>query len=284
VWSGYQLQFSGQRPHAWQEDLAADLRRALAALDIQATETLAGQYATTDPGSFDVENRLFTNPGNSIPGHLQGLSFERRPQLPPSPAPINTVGGHLHYYRYQPADHWSWWAPDQLLATWSRVPRQVSDDGTSGRPAWLAMRAAAEAGRVTVLGSLPGGDAPFGLRLVMHATRTGRRSAAAISERLVDGVVAAFHAREPRPEAAASFAATLTAKAPAILAAEVIRLVMSDGPGPMFMTSPLGWNGRTTRLNPADERCHAGSVTVRRDARGPVAEISGELLTLKPTG
>ncbi len=61
AWSGYPLQFAGQRRFRWQDQMAADLRAALAGLRIAAGDVLAGEYLSTDPARCDVENRLFTN-------------------------------------------------------------------------------------------------------------------------------------------------------------------------------------------------------------------------------
>jgi hypothetical protein len=73
AWSGYPLQFGGQRRFAWQDEMAADLRQALAGLPITPGTVLAGTYASTDPARCDVENRLFTNLGGaSFPKSLAG--------------------------------------------------------------------------------------------------------------------------------------------------------------------------------------------------------------------
>jgi len=53
------------RRHGWQDKLAAELGRALAAMSFRAGESLADTYATTDAGACDAENRLFTTPGAS---------------------------------------------------------------------------------------------------------------------------------------------------------------------------------------------------------------------------
>lgn len=61
AWSGYPLQFAGQRRFTWQDQMAAELRAGLADLQIAPSEVLAGTYVTTDAARCDPENRLFTN-------------------------------------------------------------------------------------------------------------------------------------------------------------------------------------------------------------------------------
>jgi hypothetical protein len=278
LWAGYQLQFAGQRRQPWQEDLAVDLAAAIGALALTPEEPLAGEYATTDTHQCDVENRLFTNPGTKVTGQPQAIMFERSPEPPPAPpVPIALMDRHLHHYRYRPSDRWHWWEPDELLARWNRFPRHLADDG-SALPTWLAMRLAAAQGGITVRAPEFVAGTVFGLRVVVHATPAGPRSAAAVSEPLIDGVVSAFHGRDVRPEVVTVLADRVTAKAPWVSHREVEEFVKTDGPGPLFTPSALTRSGG---FSPADELCYAGAVTIRRDARGPVPEISGELFTLR---
>jgi hypothetical protein len=156
------------------------------------------------------------------------------------------------------------------------VPRVLAADG-SARPAWLAMRLAAKQG-LKVVATAHEPTTGFGLRITMHSTRAGPRSAAAASERLVDGVIPAFHSRDIRPRVASLVADRVAAKAPWMSRDEVELLLGTDGPGPLFPWTPLtltGW------FNPADDRCHAGAVVIRDDAKGSVPEISGELFSLR---
>ena len=44
AWSGYPLQFGGQRRFGWQDQMAADLRAALARLAVAVGDVLAGEY------------------------------------------------------------------------------------------------------------------------------------------------------------------------------------------------------------------------------------------------
>jgi hypothetical protein len=281
LWAGYQLQFAGMRAQSWQDDLAVELRAALHTLAPDQVGCLRGTYATTDSAACDVENRLFTNPGDAIPRRFRSILFERSPSPPPEPpAPTNRVAGQLHYYRYDLGDGWRCWEPDKLLATWNRVPRLLADDG-SARPAWLAMKSAVDRGLVAATGLL-GSTQDFGVRLVMHATRNGPRSAPAISEPLIDGVIAAFHAADPRLEVAAILAARLGAQMPDPSEADIERFVRTDGPGPLFTGSPFRLGGAVVHLSPDDERCVAGHVSIQQNAHGRYPEISGELFAVNP--
>ena len=185
--------------------MAADLRTALAELAVMAGETLAGTYLSTDEARCDAENRLFTNPGAAaFPKGIGAIRFERGVGPPPRPpVRVSSVDGHLYYYRYRPGGVWEWWEPDVVLARWRRVPRRLPDDG-SCRPVWLAMKRAAAAGKIDVFASDLDDISPFGVRLVVHATGRGPRSAAAVSETLIDGTVAAFHAGAGNPAAVAA--------------------------------------------------------------------------------
>lgn len=174
AWSGYPLQFAGDRRFGWQDEMATELRDALAGLTVSPSDVLSGTYLSTNESRCDVENRLFTNPGTStFPKTVRAIRFERGLGPPPEPpTPISRVDGQLHYYRYCLDGMWQWWEPVAVLARWYRVTRRVADDG-SCRPVWLAMKLAAAAGQVEVLArrrmtrcrsacgspcTLPGGD------------------------------------------------------------------------------------------------------------------------------
>jgi hypothetical protein len=66
-------------------------------------------------------------------------------------------------------------------------------------------------------------------------------------------------------------------------ARDIEALVAMNSPGPLFATSPFVAKGPYVRINPSDEHCYAGDVTIRPDAQGRFPEISGELFTLRRT-
>lgn len=281
AWSGYPLQFAGQRRFRWQDQMAADLHAALAQLAVMPGETLAGTYLSTDQAPCDAENRLFTNPGAAgFPQGILSIRFEKGAGPPPlAPVPVASVDGHFYYIRYRPGGSWQWWEPGATLARWSRVPRHFPDDG-SCRPVWLAMKQAAAAGAIDVLASGPVDTGPVGVRLVVHATGRGPRSAPAISETLIDGTVAAFH-RGARD--AGTVAAALAGRMPRVPLADLEKFAGMNSPGPFFSAPLFIVRGSYVQLNPCDERCHAGEVMIRPDARGSCPEISGELFTVRRT-
>jgi len=299
AWSGYPLQFAGQRRFGWQDEMAADLRDALAGLTVSPGDVLSGTYLSTDEPRCDVENRLFTNPGTAVfPKAVPSIRFERGLGPPPEPpTPVSRVDGQLHYYRYclcpdqSDTPHgpefgithlsgmWQWWEPAVLLARWHRVTRNVADDG-SCRPVWLAMKQAAAAGRVEVFGPAPDHAAPFGLRITVHPTARGPRRAVAISESLVDGIIAAFHAGAGAAGAAAA-AAVLAPRLPGTTEIEIAALAAMSSPGPLFAGSPLVIKASYVQISPCDERCVAGQVAIGPPAEGPFMQISGELFTLR---
>ena len=184
--------------------------------------------------------------------------------------------------RYRLGGMWQWWEPAMPLARWHRVTRRVADDG-SCRPVWLAMKQAAAAGQVEVLGPAPDDAAPFGLRITVHATARGPRRAVAISESLVDGIIAAFHAGASTADAAAT-ATALAPRLPGMTEAEIAALAATQSPGPLFGASPFVIKGSYVQISPCDERCQAGQVTIVPGAEGPFMQISGELFTLRRRG
>jgi hypothetical protein len=277
VWSGYPLQFEGQRRFRWwQDSVAADLRAALAEITMAPGEVLAGTYMSTDTVRCDAENRLFTNPGTSLFPKVTGLRFEWIPGPPPEPpAPVSKVEGNLYYYRYRPGGSWEWWQPATVLASWRHVPVVTLSAGNA-RSAWLAMKRAGAAGQISTFTSAAlDNDAPFGIRITVHATRRGPRRVLAISESLIDGTVAAFHAGASN---GADIAALL---APPLESShvELEKLAAMSVPGPFFRTSPF--SGRNASISPSDDRCYVGEVEIRHDPRGMGTEVSGELFTLR---
>lgn len=280
AWSGYPLQFEGQRQFKWQDQMAADLKAAFAELAIAPGQALAGVYKSTDEARCDTENRLFTNPGTSnFPQGITAIRFERGIGPPPDPPePITRANGHLYYYRYRAGGAWEWWEPGDVLARWHRVPRRLAEDG-SAKPTWLTMKYAAAKGKVAVSPGTMSNTTPFGIQIVVHATARGPRSALAISENLVDGIVAAFHAMPIDP---ATVAAGLGRRIMTVPPRDLKALLAHDC-GPIFASSPFVVRGSHVQISPSDERCYAGEIEIRPDGRGRLGELSGELFTLRRT-
>ncbi len=263
--------------------MAAELRQAMNRLPAGPGAVLAGRYLSTDQARCDVENRLFTNLGaSSFPKGLAAIRFERGTgPLPPSPVPVAAVAGHRYYYSYRLGGTWRSWECAEMVARWRRVTRRAADDG-SCRPVWLAMKMAAAAGQVEVLAPELAPAAEFGVRVVVHATPRGPRHAAAVSETVIDGVIAAFHAGLGRG-AAAAVAAALAPRFPAVAKSELEDLVAGSLPGPLFTSPAFVVRGNYVQISSCDERCQAGEVTICPDADGPYPQISGELYALRPT-
>ena len=279
AWSGYPLQFAGERRFPWQDEMAGELKAALATSKFSTGDCLAGTFMTTDPAICDVENRLFTNPGaTTFPKLIGSIRFERGVgQVPDSPVAISAVGGHVYYYRYRWNGGFEWWEPDEVLARWERVPRPLPGDG-SCRPVWVALRQAAAKGDVEILGTPPSDTAPLGVRIKVHAARNGPRSAPVISETFVDGVLAAFHEPPASPQIVAE---ALAPRLGGIAADELEQLLGLRWPGILFAGSAFVQTGNFIQISPCDERCQAGEVSITADSAGSHVEISGEILTLR---
>jgi hypothetical protein len=72
---------------------------------------------------------------------------------------------------------------------------------------------------------------------------------------------------------------------PVISQTELEELVAADPPRPLSSASPFIVKGTYIQISPCDERCYAGDVEIRPDARGRRVELSGELFALRrPTG
>jgi hypothetical protein len=277
LWSGYRVQFGGMERHDWQTVLKAELKEALFRLAIPVGTPFTGYYTSTEPRIADLENTLFTNMRESMPSAVTSLRFERLTAAPPeSPVPIDLIGGHLHYYRYEVGGQWATWEPFQILARWDRLPRRLAANG-SARPAWFALREANASGLVELSGVALEPGANFGLRLTVHATKIGPRNAISYSEELVDGIIAAFHDdhySEP-------LLAGLRPKFPGISDEELLRALNSPA-GPLFTTPAITTKGGYVQISPADERCAVGALTIRQDSARQWPELSGELFTVRP--
>jgi hypothetical protein len=283
AWSGYPLQFGGQRRFAWQDAMATELREELSRLPAGPGAVLAGRYLSTDQARCDVENRLFTNPGAAgFPKGLAAIRFERGAgPLPLPPVPVARITGHLHYYGYRLGGAWRSWEPARLLARWQRVTRRAADDG-SCRPVWLAMKAAAATGQVEVLTPGLPVSAEFGVRVVIHATSRGPRQAAAVSETVVDDIIAAFHAGLGHGPAASAAAAALASRLPGMTVPELEAFVAGSVPGPLFPSPAFVVKGTYVQISPCDDRCQVGEVAIQADADGQYPQISGELFAVRP--
>jgi hypothetical protein len=65
---------------------------------------------------------------------------------------------------------------------------------------------------------------------------------------------------------------------------EIAALAAMHSPGPLFAASVLAIKGSYVQMNPGDQRCQAGQVTIGPGAEGPFMQISGELFTLRRKG
>lgn len=278
VWSGYRVQFGGFEKHDWQKVLKADLRQIFTGMRTAVGTPFAGYYDTTNPAVSDTENSLFTNLRESLPKGVVRLRFEHGTGAPPQPpVPIDLVGGHLHYYRYEFGGQWTAWEPDQVLARWERAPRRLAGDG-SARPAWYALRDANANGLVSVLAPALDARSNFGIRLTVHATKSGPRNVISCSEELIDGAIAAFHS-DCYSE---SLLEALAPKFPGV-GADELRRALANPIGPLIDVPAIRSTPGLLQISPADERCRLGELTIRQDSESRCPELSGELFTVRAT-
>lgn len=280
IWAGKRIQHGDEARSEWQRALKNEIRQASSSWEVPAGATLAGHYNTTSPVITDVENSLFTNVGETLPRSFNSLRFERGVgaiALPP--VPVDLVSGHLHYYRYCIGGDWTTWVPDRTVARWTRVPRRLSEGSDTARPVWFALRLAnvEMAGAVEADGILEPGE-KFGIRVIVHATKTRSHVAIANSEFVIDGSIAAFH-RDPLSD---GIVAALLPKLPNVTQPE-LRNALGQLAGPVFSTPAvqISRNG-SVQINPADENCWLGVYEVHRDSTSQWPEFSGELFTIRP--
>jgi hypothetical protein len=131
------------------------------------------------------------------------------------------------------------------------------------------MKLGAAAGQVEVLAPGFVATTAFGVRVVVHATSRGPRQAAAISETVIDGIIAAFHTGLGHGHAAAAVAAALAPRLPGMTASDVEALVAGSVPGPLFASPAFTVKGTYVQVSPSEGRCQAGEVTIQPDAHGP---------------
>lgn len=280
IWSGKRIQHGDEARSDWQRAVKSDVRQAASRWTMPPDATLAGYYNTTSSDITDAENSLFTNMGETMPRSFTTLRFERGTGTPKSPpVPIDLISGHLHYYRYSVGGPWTTWGPDQTIARWRHVPRRVSVGTDTARPVWYALRYANSDGAVTVenVAALQPG-AIFGLRIIVHTTKTRSHMAISNSEFVIDGTIAAFH-HDPLSD---ELVAALLSKLPTVTEPD-LRHALSRLAGPVFPTPAvqISKNG-SLRINPADDRCWLGEYTVRQDSTSQWPELSGQLFTIRP--
>jgi hypothetical protein len=277
AWSGYRVQFGGMERHAWQKTLKEELKQALSRLALAGDVSFAGYYDTTDSRVSDTENSLFTNFLEAMPRGVRCLRFEQGMAAPPRPpVPIDLIGGHLHYYRYTVGEQWLKWKPDRTLASWDRLPRLLPDDG-SARPFWYALRDANANGLIALPGTELDLRTNFGLRLIVHANKSGPRNAISFCERIFDGSIAAFHNDR-------CSAALLSALAPKFtrVSEQALGRALDHPIGPLFTTPAIRTTPGFIQFSPADEHCKLGELTILQDSTSQCPELSGELFTICP--
>jgi hypothetical protein len=114
-----------------------------------------------------------------------------------------------------------------------------------------------------------------------HATRRGPSRVAAISEPVTGRTIAAFH-QAATPAEAVTVTAAPAPKIPAMKAADLQALITASPPAPLFPRHPFIVKGPCIQINPSDEHCIAGQVTITPGAHGQRPQLSGEIFTPRP--
>jgi hypothetical protein len=102
-----------------------------------------------------------------------------------------------------------------------------------------------------------------------------------VSETVIDGVIAAFHAGLGPGAAAAAVAAALAPRFTGMTESEIEALAAGSVPGPLFTSPAFVVKGNYVQISPCDERCQVGEVVIRPDADGQHVQFSGELFALR---
>lgn len=281
VWSQRALSFDAKP--AWQKRLVEKLRAALCRLPWSPDLELHATYGTDEPGRYDIENRLFYNVGSSaFSGEPRRLSFERLREVPEERRPP-TAAGYRHYATYdvRPTQAgFRHWKPASRLTTFERVPVSSISGDQASRLVWWAMKTAG-----IPPDSSPQADDPierFGLSVVLHLPPHDHVKLTSVVKPIFDGVIGSFHqgcSSQAAPRCSALLAPKLRTVVddPGQIELQLTSTAGTQLPGPAFKVHST-W----VQLDPLDELCDAGELTVSPDATGLVQELSGELFRLEP--
>ena len=280
LWMVERLRFHTSQP-PWQKELVRRLVDELRVLPLNQAEVLCGVFVSDDPARVDAENVLFYNlDARSFAHAPQCVRFERSWAAAPAPPTALSVPAR-YYHRYEPVaaaeGFRSWRMTDDPLAEWTDVPCTKIAGERAGWHIWHGMRAAASAVE-TARAATPAQD--FGLTATARVPANVHATAIGAVKGVVDGAIASFQ-RFPDNARAHEVADVLASVLPGTDARTLLEQ-LTDPHDAVFREPPFNANGRLA-LNPCDDRCVAGELSVVVDPSLKCPLLSGRLAHVKPT-
>jgi hypothetical protein len=280
LWTVQRLQFHTSQP-PWQKQLVnrfVDEMRALLKMD---PEVLRGVFISDDRALVDAENVLFYNlHARSFVGAPECLRFERvRLSPPPAPGILESAGRYHHVYEaVRLADGFSSWqmTADDLVR-WVDVPCPGIGGERAGWSMWRGMSRASGSHDLGAPHAHSGED--FGLIATLRVPAGVRCTAVSAVKAVVDGAIASFQ-RFPAESERAREVASLLAPALGEAEQEVLGWLTEDR-ARLFLEPPFNRRGRVA-LNPCDDRCVVGELTVIADPSIATPLMSGRIAAVVP--
>lgn len=262
AWSDRRLGFE---PKGSMVEFRAELRAALRRLD--PSPTLHAVYSSPDRRFADLENVLFYNVGGVgfSPLGTGTLTFERSFE---TAAKAGKVEGPGHLYRYDTTDRgWDHWTPGRLLARWEDVALPAH---LTASTVWAAIRTSPT---VSLHPPAAAGELALSVDVGIPAPSLSIET----MKKIIDGVVAAFHAHEGNADQDLVERLAVSLKSTGEAAG---RLLAMDNWDLLGRRKLIHCWGTSLQWNPADDRL----VAVRYSFRNARPTISGTLCEALPVG
>jgi len=281
LWTIERLRFGSSKP-PWQKELVRRLAGEIRSLRLERAQVLRGIFVSDDRDTVDAENVLFYNLGASAFAHApQCVRFERSWEAAPS-APVSLAGPPRYQQVYEgarAADGFrSWEVCADGMAAWSEIPCPKVVGDRAGWHIWKAMREASES--INVDSGAARGAADFAISMIVRVPATRSARAMSAIKGAIDGVIASFQRFAVGDLRAREVAELLDAGLPNTSPERLLGLLTEDR-GRLFWQPPFNAKGRLA-LNPCDDRCVAGELTVVVDPSLTVAQLSGRLARVRP--
>jgi hypothetical protein len=285
LWTARRLPFETDQS-VGQREMVRAVGAAVGSLALEPEDSLRGLFISsqTTGRQPDAENITFYNwrgaRGRSpFEGPLT-LQFERSFESPPQcPVDVGKDLAYHHVWMLEGGGDWLHWTSERVLAAWDAVRTPVAFGEDAGRHVWRAMVEQPRTAHIHVTGAFEG---LFAAEVVVSTPVNQAGSALEALKGSVDGPIAAFQRFSPDQ---LELAKVIMGKHAAwkrwrhpITADRLVELAHTGVGRVVFAGNPFNPNG----LDPCDDRCVAGRVTVRlrKDLAQP--EVSGRLVALGP--
>jgi len=290
LWTIKRLPFESDQ-NKDQKAMVTTLRPAIRSIPWSSGEVLSGVFASDDMRGRqpDAENIVYYNlhfvtGGSPFTEAPPTIWFERSfAAAPRCAAELMDEARYYHAWAaLDPAAGFGCWKriAQKPLAEWSNVPCRVVDGDSAGRHVWLAM-----CENMTGIAARPALSAKskeYGIEVSARVPRAESRViAAGAIKGCVDGSIASFQSFPPDDH---SRARDLILKLSrwkgwqrSVNMDELFGHVTREDETVLFPGGPFNANG----LDPCDDRCVAGAMTVVVDPEVSKPQLSGELFAVE---